>query len=674
MSNKKTEREAVKVAIRCRPLSTMEREHNYDNIINIDQSNSAVHIRNQQSQNITFTYDYSFPETCTQEEIYELTSSPIVSAVLEGMNGTIFAYGQTGTGKTYTMDGKSTGEHKGIVPRALEHIFDYIRANSESHQFLVTVVYVEIYNDEIRDLLAEKNDQPLKIREDPNSGVTIKGVAVHKVKEIEDLWKLLSYGKKNRKVRKTNMNDESSRSHSILTLGIETLTQIDGQDHVRSAKLNLVDLAGSERVAKTGVEGIGFLEGVNINYELMILGNCISALTTRGNTHIPYRDSKLTMLLKDSLGGNAKTLMIAAIGPADYNFPETMSTLRYAERAKKIENKPTVNMDPKDALLLKLKGELEELQSKLTQKGNMGQQLGASEDVIRVMEEKLEIQRKELAQTSNMIASERANLQMKLEKRMQKIQNEKQRQNEYMMRLNELNSYLVNGEQDLKLKTVKNEAQITNIRRKLKEREERTQKIQKEIEERKKKEFMMNKECTTIQAQVKQVSEEFEEAASSYKNLKILYPEIQNTIQSDREALTNDIVRLSSQIELYQQIIDNFIPQADVERVKSMGVFDENTHVWKMVDEDKKKLVQKVVSFERPKSATGYNRPTAHDAQTLRNQKSETLLINKPMINAVKPKLKQGPIIVPIVSIQSYYEDNKNDNKKDINYSVKDIQ
>jgi kinesin family protein 3/17 len=357
-------------------MSADEKAAEFEKIVDIDQKEATVYVQNPAGQKVHFRFDFAYPEGISQEEVYEETAAPIVSGVLEGFNGTIFAYGQTGTGKTYTMDGKSTGEHRGIVPRAFEHIFEHMATNGENQQFMVTVTYVEIYNDELRDLLATGEGEALKIREDPQHGVTIRGVAMHKVQQLDDLWRLLAFGKKNRKVRKTKMNAESSRSHSILTLNVETLSQIEGGSHVRSARLNLVDLAGSERIAKTGAEGAGMAEGININYELMILGNCIAALTAKGNSHIPYRDSKLTMLLRDSLGGNARTMMIAALGPASYNFSETMSTLRYAERAKKIENKPKVNMDPKDALLLKYQEELAALQAQLNGTAPVGTAAG----------------------------------------------------------------------------------------------------------------------------------------------------------------------------------------------------------------------------------------------------------------------------------------------------------
>jgi len=654
MPPKTDSRESVKVAVRLRPMSSTETSQGYHSVVEIDQESASVRITNPQGQPISFSFDYAFPDSCTQEEVYEMTSASIVSGVLEGYNGTIFAYGQTGTGKTYSMDGKSHGEHRGIVPRAFDHIFDYMAANSDSQQFLVTVTYVEIYNDEIRDLLAAQQ-VPLKIREDPAHGITIKGVVTHKVNDIEDLRTLIKYGKKNRKVRKTNMNAESSRSHSILTVCVETLSKIDGQEHVRSARLNLVDLAGSERVAKTGAEGVGFLEGVNINYELMILGNCISALTSKGQTHIPYRDSKLTMLLRDSLGGNARTLMIAALGPADYNFSETMSTLRYAERAKKIENKPKVNMDPKDALLLKLKEELSELEKKLNQKDTISAQMGASEDVIQAMEKTLEEQRQELAKASQGALKERELLQKKLDEQMSKIDAEKHKREKYQARLNELSKVLSETDSDkLFAKTRKNESEINQIREKLRQREERSKLLQKEISDRREKHEMVSTKCTTIQSDVEAVTKDYDESVNQYQNLKIMLPEIQRTIQEDREQLSSDISSLTSQMEFLMQVMENFIPQAEVERIKKNAVFNEETNQWNIPQADKKELVKVVISKERPKSANGYPRPIATSEHLAIEAQSRPNISMSPQV--VPGKNRKGPVTIKLRALEKAVE------------------
>lgn len=669
MSSKAT-REAVKVAIRLRPMSKNERAKNFEKIIDIDQKQGSAFITNPQNHSkVQFTYDFAFPHNCNQEEIYENTSAPVVDAVLQGINGTIFAYGQTGTGKTYTMDGEVKGDNRGIVPRAFEHIFDYMTANSESHKFSVTITYVEIYNEQIRDLLAEhEHEGSLNIREDPDKGFYIQGVNEKTVKTIDDLFKYQKYGKERRVTRQTNMNDESSRSHSILTLNIETLTMIEGGQHVRKARLNLVDLAGSERVAKTGAEGQGFKEGVSINYALMILGNCISALTSKNRSHIPYRDSSLTKLLRDSLGGNAKTLMIATLGPADYNFSESMSTLRYAENAKKIENKPKVNMDPKDALLMQYQTELEALQAQLKNKGNTDAQLGATEDVIRAREEKLEKQKQMLAEASHMAKEEREALQKQLADKQRELEAEKGKKNQFVGRLQELQKFLVNGSKELMARTQKNDAEINAIREKLKKREEHANKLQKEIEEKKAKKQQMMEQCKTIQDKVQLVSEKFTETVNKYKNLKAKVPEVQKTIQEDREQLANQVDAYNRQLELYSLIIDNFIPECEVKRVRDAAVYDNEKGEWHIGELDKKSLLKKVVHLERPKSGIGCPRPTAAVAdksKKLKSSQDETPKFSlKP--TPVESHLKEGPKIIDMEGIEEEIEEAFQDDEGDL--------
>ncbi|OHT09104.1 Kinesin motor domain containing protein [Tritrichomonas foetus] len=610
MPPKSAEREAVKVAVRLRPMSANEKKEGFHKIVDIDQSEATVYVTNPQGQKVNFKFDFAFPEGIPQEEVYDTTAAPIVSGVLEGFNGTIFAYGQTGTGKTFSMDGKE-GDLRGIMPRAFEHIFEYINANSDTQQFMVTVTYVEIYNNELRDLLSKDQKEQLKIREDPQHGVQIRGVAVHKVQCLDDLSTLLNFGKKNRKVRKTNMNAESSRSHSILTLNVETLTQMEGGQHVRSARLNLVDLAGSERVAKTGAEGEGMKEGININYELMILGNCIAALTSKEVTHVPYRDSKLTMLLRDSLGGNARTMMIAALGPASYNFMETMSTLRYAERAKKIENKPKVNMDPKDALLLKYQEELAALQAQLNGTGGGGPGGGpvkSDEERIKDMEDQLAKQRQQLENASNMAKTERLKLEQELKAQASALDEEKARRAKYEERLQELKKFAVIG--DLKKKTEQNEAQIKEFREKLRQREAKAKALAAEVEERQKRREAVITKCDDMEAQVQQISDGFKSHVEQYQNLKLKLPEVQKQIQADREEMASNIDYLNKQIELYQLIIDNFIPESEVESIRKNFVYNKEKNVWEKAELDKKALVSRVMSLERPKSAVGGRHPT----------------------------------------------------------------
>ena len=660
--SKSSTREAVKVAIRLRPFSKKEIKDGYKKIIRIDQPNASCYITNPQNEDVQFTYDFAFPENATQEEIYETTSAQIVDGVLQGYNGTIFAYGQTGTGKTYTMDGESEkgSPNRGIVPRAFEHIFDYMTANADSHKFSITVTYVELYNEQIRDLLA-KNDpqQPLTIHEDPNKGFYIKGVTSRTVTSFEEIVAVQQEGKVHRVTRATNMNESSSRSHSILTLNIETLTMIEGGSHVRSARLNLVDLAGSERLAKTQTEGQGVKEGISINFALMVLGNCISALTTAGHTHIPYRDSALTKLLRDSLGGNAKTLMIATIGPASYNFSESMSTLRYAERAKKIENKPKVNMDPKDALLMQYQEELQRLQAQVKGSGTVNK--APTEEEIKAMEDKLEKQRQQLADASHLAKEEREKLEKKLEERKKKLDKEKEKQGQFVNRLKELAKFLVNGSQELMAKTQKNDQEIATIREKLKKREEYAKKMAKEIEQKKKKKQEVLDQCKTAEDKAKVVAQKFTDTVNEYKNLKVKYNEVQKQIQEDREELARQIDSLNRQLEVYSLIIDNFIPQSEVSRIRTSAVYDKDTQKWQIPEPDKKEILKKVVGLERPKSGIGQPRPTAIDKK--RND-------DLPPINLtptpVESNLKEGPKIVDTSGIEQEIEESFQDDEADL--------
>lgn len=214
----------------------------------------------------------------------------------------------------------------------------------------MNISYIELYNEEVRDLLSHDYQQKLELREDVDKGVYIKGLSKLTMQNEDEMMQKLEQGRDNRHMGETKMNRESSRSHCIFMINVEQYEIYqNGEEHFKVGKLNLVDLAGSERQSKTQATGDRFKEAVNINSSLLTLGNVISSLVDPKCTHIPYRDSKLTRLLQDSLGGNTKTVMIANIGPADYNYDETLSTLRYANRAKNIKNKPRINEDPKDA-------------------------------------------------------------------------------------------------------------------------------------------------------------------------------------------------------------------------------------------------------------------------------------------------------------------------------------
>lgn len=252
---------------------------------------------------------------------------------------------------------------KGIIPKAFKHVFGYIDGNTDDNKkFLVRCSYLEIYNENILDLLNAKEQTKLEVKEDPDKGIFVKDLTNRVVNTVPEIEGEMDKGNACRKVGATAMNAGSSRSHSIFTMYVET-QEIDenGDEKFRVGKLNLVDLAGSERQSKTKATGDRLKEAQKINLSLSALGNVISALVDGKSKHIPYRDSKLTRLLQDSLGGNTKTVMIAALSPADYNYDETLSTLRYAARAKCIKNKPKINEDPKDTLIREYQEEIKQL-------------------------------------------------------------------------------------------------------------------------------------------------------------------------------------------------------------------------------------------------------------------------------------------------------------------------
>ena len=386
----KQKSESVKVAVRVRPMNSREKEENSTICVEVNPSTNQISVSNPKQETKTFQFDYVYPITSSQREVYDEVAFPIVESIFQGYNGTIFAYGQTGCGKTYTMMGiVSDSTLKGVIPNAFDHIFGYIANEGTSKRFLVRCSFVEIYNEEVRDLLVKSNNNALQsksnkgleVREDPKKGTYVKGLSFTSLTSSDEIIKCLDKGNANRHVGVTSMNDKSSRSHSLFTvyLEIEDGDNEDGDSNnkkIKTAKLNLVDLAGSERVSKTKATGQTFDEGKKINLSLTALGSVIDALSSN-RKHIPYKDSKLTRLLADSLGGNTKTVMFANISPASFNYEETVGTLRYASRAKLIKNAPKVNEDPKDALLRQYEEQIKLLKEQLNDKSN-----GASPQVI----------------------------------------------------------------------------------------------------------------------------------------------------------------------------------------------------------------------------------------------------------------------------------------------------
>ncbi|XP_044783415.2 kinesin-like protein KIF13A isoform X1 [Bubalus bubalis] len=382
----------VKVAVRVRPLNRRELELNTKCVVEMEGNQTVLHPppsntkQGERKPPKVFAFDYCFwsmDESNTtkyagQEVVFKCLGEGILEKAFQGYNACIFAYGQTGSGKSFSMMGNA--EQRGLIPRLCCALFQRISLEqNESQTFKVEVSYMEIYNEKVRDLLDPKGSrQSLKVREHKVLGPYVDGLSQLAVTSFEDIESLMSEGNKSRTVAATNMNEESSRSHAVFNIVI-TQTLFDLQSGVsdqnsgeKVSKVSLVDLAGSERVSKTGAAGERLKEGSNINKSLTTLGLVISSLADQAagkgkNKFVPYRDSVLTWLLKDNLGGNSQTSMIATISPAADNYEETLSTLRYADRAKRIVNHAVVNEDPNAKVIRELREEVEKLKEQLSQ-------------------------------------------------------------------------------------------------------------------------------------------------------------------------------------------------------------------------------------------------------------------------------------------------------------------
>ncbi|CAJ1066898.1 kinesin-like protein KIF11 isoform X1 [Xyrichtys novacula] len=357
----------IQVVVRCRPFNTMERKSSYG-VIDCDQNRREVLVRtggvNDKASRKTYTFDMVFGPAAKQIEVYRSVVCPILDEVIMGYNCTVFAYGQTGTGKTFTMEGERSPNEQftweedplaGIIPRTLHQIFEKLSENGT--EFSVKVSLLEIYNEELFDLLSPTEDvnERLQLFDDPRNkrGVVVKGLEEVTVHNKDEVYQILERGSAKRRTASTLMNAYSSRSHSVfsVTIHMKEIT-LDGEELVKIGKLNLVDLAGSENIGRSGAVDKRAREAGNINQSLLTLGRVITALVEK-RPHVPYRESKLTRILQDSLGGRTKTSIIATVSPSSSNLEETLSTLEYASRAKNIMNKPEVNQKLTKRTLIK---------------------------------------------------------------------------------------------------------------------------------------------------------------------------------------------------------------------------------------------------------------------------------------------------------------------------------
>ncbi|XP_043097331.1 kinesin-like protein KIF1A isoform X3 [Puntigrus tetrazona] len=384
---------SVKVAVRVRPFNSREMSKESKCIIQMSGNTTTIINPKAPKENKSFNFDYSYwshtsPEDinyASQQQVYRDIGEEMLLHAFEGYNVCIFAYGQTGAGKSYTMMGKQEKDQQGIIPLLCEDLFTKINDNNTDNNmsYSVEVSYMEIYCERVRDLLNPKNKGNLRVREHPLLGPYVEDLSKLAVTSYNDIQDLMDSGNKARTVAATNMNETSSRSHAVFNI-IFTQKRFDSETDNTSekvSKISLVDLAGSERADSTGAKGTRLKEGANINKSLTTLGKVISALAEvdsgsnknkkkkKVESFIPYRDSVLTWLLRENLGGNSRTAMVAALSPADINYDETLSTLRYADRAKQIRCNAVINEDPNNRLVRELKEEVSRLKDLLYAQG-----------------------------------------------------------------------------------------------------------------------------------------------------------------------------------------------------------------------------------------------------------------------------------------------------------------
>ncbi|CAD8111477.1 unnamed protein product [Paramecium sonneborni] len=605
--------ECVKVIVRMRPFNQREKENGSKPCVTVYEDTNSIELRNSQDNEVkNFTYDYVFGAETPQLQIYQKTAFNLVESVADGYNGTIFAYGQTGCGKTFTMIGDPMNESmKGIIPRTFDQIINIINNNSDSNKkFLLRCSYIEIYNEEIHDLLSKDVKQKYELKEG-QQGVFIKDLNIVVVKTTQEMDKYMQLGTQNRSVGATAMNKESSRSHCIFTVYIEcSITDGKGNERITAGKLNLVDLAGSERQSKTQATGDRLKEATKINLSLSALGNVISALVDGKTQHIPYRDSKLTRLLQDSLGGNTKTIMITAISPSDFNYDETASSLRYASRAKMIKNQPKVNEDPKDALLKEQAEEIKKLKELLSKQA-AGQpiQLEAFQlyqpnnnhnaEISRLKEENdrllqlknnLQIlpqnehsedkfkELQEFKQKNNQLQLEKEKFEQEMREKENQAEQEKQARQRLEQILKEKEQMMVQGgkgSEDDKKKYKKIRQAIEQQKKEHEALIQQQEQQQQEMLQIETKYQSVQEEVEKLRKLIKYLRKKLEEATIEQKDLK-------QEVEYEKEDMLETIRNQQKEIKLYAGLVKMMFSQNELETLQAASEWDDDAQEYKI--------------------------------------------------------------------------------------------
>ncbi|XP_076131635.1 kinesin-like protein KIF3B [Alosa pseudoharengus] len=686
--------ESVKVVVRCRPMNEKERAANYERVVSVDVKLGQVAVRNPRGSSPpkVFTFDSVYDWNSKQVDLYDETFRPLVDSVLLGFNGTIFAYGQTGTGKTYTMEGvRNDPERRGVIPNSFEHIFTHI-SRSQNQQYLVRASYLEIYQEEIRDLLSKDQSRRLELKERPDTGVYVKDLSSFVTKSVREIEHVMNVGNQNRSVGATNMNEHSSRSHAIFVITIEcSETGVDGENHIRVGKLNLVDLAGSERQTKTGAQGERLKEATKINLSLSALGNVISALVDGRSTHIPYRDSKLTRLLQDSLGGNARTVMVANIGPASYNVEETLTTLRYSNRAKNIKNKPRINEDPKDALLREFQEEIARLKAQLEKKsgrrrrkrrrrrggeaGDDGADDGEEEDdddddddeeevdsgaegdktdYWHVQQEKLEKEKMAILEDHSLVAEEKLRLLKEKERKMDDLHREKEASELLSAKIKAMESKLLVGGKNIVDHTNEQQKILELKRKEIAEQKRREREMQQQVECQDEETLELKETYSSLQQEVDIKTKKLKKLFAKLQAVKSEIQDIQDSHIKERQDLEQTQNELTRELKLKTLIMENFIPLEEKTKIENRAFFDEEDDCWKLRPITRIENDQKMMT--RPVSAVGYRRPLSQHARLAMmmqpdvRYRAENILLLELDMPGRTTKEYEEPVIAPKVA------------------------
>ncbi|KAE8286741.1 Kinesin-like protein KIF3B [Larimichthys crocea] len=603
--------ESVKVVVRCRPLNRKEESNGpAGGIVQMDLRLGQVILRNPRAPasdpQKTFTFDAVYDASSKQRDLYDESVRPLIDSVLAGFNGTIFAYGQTGTGKTYTMQGAwMDPEKRGVIPNAFDHIFTHISRSQSDKQYLVRASYLEIYLEEVRDLLDPKHGsaRALELRESPESGVYVRDLTSCVCKSIKEIEEVMNMGNQARAVGATDMNEHSSRSHALFLITVEcSQPGPDGRKHIRVGRLNLVDLAGSERQAKTGVQGERLKEAAKINLSLSALGNVISALADGRSSHVPYRDSKLTRLLQDSLGGNAKTVMVATLGPSSLHYDETLTTLRYANRAKNIQNQPRVNEDPKDALLREFQMEIARLRAQLNHRKWRSKQKKEqvdgeawerdedeesegeeeeeevvekdAEEYVKLEEQRLEMEKEAIKGDQFMLAEEKQRLLGEKERMMGDLRKEQEATAQLTAKYKAMESKLLVGGKNIIDHTNEQQKMLEMKRQEIAEQSRSEREIQQQMLVQDDETLELRETFTSLQQEVEAKTKKLKKLYAKLQCIKAEIKDVNDEHVRSRQELEQTQNELTRELKFKYLIIENFIPPEEKNKIMNRLTFD----------------------------------------------------------------------------------------------------